>query len=215
VFWAYGLWGVEMWAMSSVLCAVRFGLVHGSGPSQRKLIISPSTIDFHMIDIIGLVEPRQVILVSVSAVMEVMGKKARKDNLITVDWHMPCSYKPFLYAISIGKLEFSHQMILKSGVFCVNFMAASSEAEIIKCGTVSGQVKDKFKETGLAKGYCEKIDCARVADPIGFLECELIDSIDSGDHTIFVGKVVNYHLAKKEKRLFHLDGRHFTTTEEY
>ena len=100
---------------------------------------------------IGLIEPRQVILVSTSAQIEIMGKKIHKENIITVDWHMPCSYKPFHYAISIGKTEFSHKLISQSHIFCVNFMPLDCKDQIIMCGRKSGHVIDKFKESGLTK----------------------------------------------------------------
>ena len=54
-----------------------------------------------------LTDPRQVILVSSRAEMDILGKKELKDNIITLAWHMPVSFNPKLYAIAIGKTRFS------------------------------------------------------------------------------------------------------------
>lgn len=156
--------------------------------------------------------PRQVILVTSRAETEIMGKKQEKDNIFALSWHMPLSFEPELYAISAGKKRFSTKLIKQSGVFCVNFMPYSFEKEVLFCGRNSGEHIDKFKESGLEKESCEKIDCARIKQASAFLECEVADEIEAGDHIIFVGRVVKSALLNDKKRVFQLSGNQFTTT---
>jgi len=152
--------------------------------------------------------PRQIILVSC--------RYKGKDNVMTAAWHMPTSFVPRLYAISIGKKRFSHDMIKKSRLFCVNFIPKELEKLAIKCGSLSGRNVDKFAVLNIKKARCKKINCPRIRTALGWLECKVVKIIETGDHTIFVGKVVYSKLAKKGKRgkrLFYCANK-FTTTLE-
>lgn len=137
-----------------------------------------------------------------------------KDNVLTLDWHMPCSFEPELYAIAIGKQRFSCNMVKNSRVFVVNFMPFSLKDEVLFCGRHSGRFMDKFKETKLTKEEAEKIDCPRIKEAIAYLECEVVNELETGDHIIFIGKVLKSELKKKEKRLLHIAGDEFITTRD-
>ncbi len=150
--------------------------------------------------------PRQVVLVTC--------RHEGKDNIITLAWHMPTSFSPNLYTISVGKSRFSHDVISNSGVFCVNFMSAKDKDAIGLCGSVSGSNTDKFKESGFEKEKCERIDCPRIKQALGFLECRVVSKVETGDHTIFVGEVLNSKLKGPGKRLYHITGNEFTTTSD-
>ncbi|MBN2330747.1 MAG: flavin reductase [Candidatus Aenigmarchaeota archaeon] len=150
--------------------------------------------------------PRQVILVTC--------RHRGKDNIITLAWHMPTSFDPRLYAISIGKTRFSHDMIRDSGNFCVNFMPAEQKKGMEHCGSVSGRNADKFEHSGFGKEECGKIDCPRIKQAIGFLECEVVDSVETGDHTVFIGKVVHSKTKGSGKRLYHITGNRYATSSD-
>ena len=160
-----------------------------------------------------IANPRQTVLITTGHDHEKpSGRIEQKDNIITIDWHTPLSFEPMLYGIVIGKNRFSLELIRKSGVFVVNFMPYSKEKEVLYCGRNSGQFKDKFKETGLTKGECRTIDCSRIKESTAYLECEIINEIETGDHIMFIGKVVNFKKNNDTKRLFHTHGDDFTTT---
>ena len=58
---------------------------------------------------------------------------------------------------------------------------------------------------------CERIDCCRIAESAGFLECELFGQFDGVDCVVFVGKVVNFNFKAGVKRLFFVGGKDYTT----
>lgn len=153
-----------------------------------------------------LTNPRQTVLVTC--------RHKGKDNIITLDWHTPLSFYPMMYAISVGKTRYSLGLIQKSKVFVVNFMSKDYEKEVLFCGRHSGRDYDKFSETGLTKEEAEKIDCPRIKEALGFLECKVVKEVEVGDHILFIAEVVNSDLKKKGKRLFHLWGDRFTTTKD-
>jgi flavin reductase (DIM6/NTAB) family NADH-FMN oxidoreductase RutF len=71
---------------------------------------------------------------------------------------------------------------------------------------------DKFVDSGFTKEDSEKIDCPRIKEAMGYVECEVIDEIETGDHIIYIGKVVHSEEKTVGQRL--LQGGHsdFTTT---
>ncbi|UCD03074.1 MAG: flavin reductase [Candidatus Aenigmatarchaeota archaeon] len=150
--------------------------------------------------------PRQVVLVSC--------RHEGKDDIIAVAWHMPTSFKPPLYAISIGLPRFSHDVIKNSGAFCVNFIADEQREMVIKCGTSSGRNVDKFREFKIAKEECETIECPKIKKVVGFLECRVVESVETGDHTIFIGEVLKSNLQGHGKRIYHIDGTRFATVSD-
>jgi flavin reductase (DIM6/NTAB) family NADH-FMN oxidoreductase RutF len=156
-----------------------------------------------------LTGPRQVVLVSSRSRMDIMGKEAEKDNIITIAWHMPVSFEPKLYAIAIGKERYSCSIIQKSKSFVVNFMPYELKDKALFCGTHSGRHTDKFRE--LEKEESDNIDCPRIKQAAAFMECEVINQIEAGDHIIFIGKVVNSQVKDISPRLFQ-DSKDFTTT---
>jgi len=158
-----------------------------------------------------LTDPRQVILVTSREEVDIMGKKQVKDNIITIAWHMPASFNPRLYAVSIGKTRFSAEVIGKSKAFVVNFIPFSLKDKALTVGTKSGTHIDKFAEAGLTREDSESIDCPRVAEALAYIECEVVQEVEAGDHIIFIGKVVNSHIKEGGKRLLQMAGGFITT----
>lgn len=161
---------------------------------------------------LALSKPSQPILVTTKGTFEVMGKKREIDNIIAIGWHMPASNDPPLYIVGFGSGQFSLSLVKKTRVFAVNFMGKDYEKELLFCGKNSGQQVDKFKETGLTPTECETIDCKYIKEASAVYECEVINEIEVGDHTLVVGKILKSHFLKDGRRLIHLGGTEFTTT---
>ena len=160
-----------------------------------------------------IANPRQAILVTSRAEVEIIGKRQQKDNIFTLTWHTPLSASPKLYGIVISKSRFSYKLISKSKVFVVNFMPAQFSENVLFCGRNTGELLDKFKETGLTKIEAEAIDCAVIGEACGYLECEVIDEFETGDHMIIVGKVLREKEGEECKRIFYSGMNRFTTTK--
>lgn len=155
-------------------------------------------------NIISLSNPRQTVLLST--------RWQKKDNIITLNWHMPVSLEPMMYAVSIGKTRYSLKLLRKSKVFVINFIPYDLKKEALYCGRYSGRKVDKFEKTGLIKEEAEIIDCSRVQQALGWLECKIKKEIEAGDSILFVAEVSKAHLRHNSKRLFHVFGDKFTST---
>jgi flavin reductase (DIM6/NTAB) family NADH-FMN oxidoreductase RutF len=157
--------------------------------------------------------PRQTILVTCREELEFMGKIKEVHNIITVAWHMPVSFDPLMYAIAIGKTRASLEIIKKSKAFVVNFIPYELKEAALTCGKLSGRHHNKFVEAKLTMEESNHIDCPKIKEAIGYLECHVVEEIEAGDHVIFVAEVTQQQLKEDKHRLFHCGGDKFKTTE--
>lgn len=83
---------------------------------------------------------------------------------------------------------------------------------IKKAMLTSGEFTDKCSTIGAHELPCQKIDCFRLKEAVGYLECEVSEEKEYGDHAMFVGKVLLSEEGPEVKRPFHVEGDKFTTT---
>jgi flavin reductase (DIM6/NTAB) family NADH-FMN oxidoreductase RutF len=147
--------------------------------------------------------------------------EAGKSNIVTLAWSMPTSFDPPLVAISVAPQRYSHKLIEKTGEFVVNVPTIEIARETLFCGRVSGRSHDKFKEAPLTALPAKRVKAPLIKECIAHLECKLVQRMTTGDHTIFIGKVLaawvnegafdNKFNPSKAKLLYHLGGDNFTT----
>lgn len=118
-------------------------------------------------------------------------------NVITVAWHTTISKKPPLFGISIAPSRYSHCLIEESKEFVVNFTSFDLVDKVNFCGTHSGRKTDKIKEAGLTLLDSKEIDTPAIKECYSHLECSLYDQKTLGDHTFFIGEVLNARFDKK------------------
>ena len=167
-----------------------------------------------MVELFDIINPRQTVVITSKGKAVVMGKEIEKENIMPIDWHMPLSLDPPKYGIALNKKSFSLKLIRESGFFIVNFMPYESAKEVCKMGRVSGEHLDKFEETLLAKAEGETLECPRMYDAVAYIECEVEDEMEVGDHVLFIGKIMHVRKVKEGKRLFHIKKDEFTTTKD-
>lgn len=90
--------------------------------------------------------------------------------------------------VQIYKSNYSHQMVYQSGAFGLNFLRKDQVQYIKDFGMVSGRDVDKLAgvpwETK-ASGSPVLQDCW------GYLDCRVVNSMDGGDMTCFLGEVLD------------------------
>jgi len=157
--------------------------------------------------------PRQTVLVTTRYEDNIMGKEILKDNVTAIDWHMPTSTEPPLYAISLKKDQYSAELIRKSRCFVINFLPFDMAEKAAKVGVqVYGKHRNKFNEAGLEKEDADSIDCCKIKGALTWLECKLVNEFETGTNSIFVGQVQRVYHNAYGKKLFHVGGDKFTTT---
>lgn len=113
----------------------------------------------------------------------------RRNGLI-VNSAQRASLVPSIPRVSlyISKPNFSHDLIYKSGVFALHLLRNDQWDLIWDLGLSSGRDRDKLSAYETVNGVS---GCPLLADCIAGFECKVINAMDTGASTFFLGEVVN------------------------
>lgn len=146
--------------------------------------------------------PEQVVIV-------IARDKKGKANPVTLGWSMFASGTPPMMAIALYKGHYSVKCIRHSKCFTIAFPSADMAAAALFFGSRSGRDTDKFAEFDCKTARAREIDSALLIDAVANFECTLQSQTVTGDHIIFVGRVVAAHRnTKRKKRLYSLAPGH-------
>jgi flavin reductase (DIM6/NTAB) family NADH-FMN oxidoreductase RutF/rubredoxin len=128
----------------------------------------------------------------------VCSKKKEKINGQIANTLFQVTSQPSTIAISINKKNLTHEYIENSRLFTVSVLSENAPLTFIgKYGFKSGRDIDKFKDVKYKLG---KTKVPIVIDySLAYIEAKVIDTIDVGTHTIFIGNVEDAEILSEEK----------------
>lgn len=121
----------------------------------------------------------------------------KKPMGLTVNSFASVSLDPLLILWSIDKRAGSYEDFIKTDKFSVNILA-SDQSDL--CMLFSSKVADRFSECDWKEST---LNLPILSDTLAVLQCETVQQVDAGDHTIFIGKVLDIQNAGKEPLLYH------------
>ncbi len=144
--------------------------------------------------------------VAIAIVKDAQGKY----NPITLGWTMITSHRPPMMAISVGHTRHSLGALRQAREFVICFPASTMSEDALFCGTKSGRDLDKLAERGTETQPATVIDGVLFADAVANFECKLESELETGDHVLFVGRVVASYVNEtgETHRLYTLDKDH-------
>jgi flavin reductase (DIM6/NTAB) family NADH-FMN oxidoreductase RutF len=122
-----------------------------------------------------------------------------QENIITVTLIHVFSFSPPLLGIGIKPERYSYGLIKEAKEFVVNIPTKELLKPTIFCGAKSGKSLDKFKETGLTKEDSLSVKTKSIKECPVNIECKVVQELDTGDRTWFVGEIVNGRIADDYK----------------
>jgi flavin reductase (DIM6/NTAB) family NADH-FMN oxidoreductase RutF/rubredoxin len=128
----------------------------------------------------------------------VCSKKKEKINGQIANTLFQVTSQPSTIAVSINKKNLTHEYIENSRLFTVSVLSENAPLTFIgKYGFKSGRDIDKFKDVKYKLG---KTKVPIVIDySLAYIEAKVIDTIDVGTHTIFIGNVEDAEILSEEK----------------
>ena len=130
---------------------------------------------------------REVIDLLTHGVYIIGVKYGSRINGMTAAWVNQVSSQPPMISVAIGKNHYTSELIPKAKSFSVNILSPAQMELARKCGFTSGRDQDKLQEeefTYQATGAPILSNCT------GYLDCELSQQIEVGDHILFIGTVI-------------------------
>jgi len=119
-----------------------------------------------------------------------------KVNGMTAAWISQVSMNPVLLMVSIAPARYTHGMIKESGYFAINVLSDGQEGLAQSFGFKSGRKFDKFQNVP----YFDAPNGSPVLkDAMAFIECKLINDFSAGDHSLFIGHVVEAKLLQSDQ----------------
>jgi flavin reductase (DIM6/NTAB) family NADH-FMN oxidoreductase RutF len=109
-------------------------------------------------------------------------------NGFTASWLMQTSFVPPLVVNCVRQDSSSHEIIKKTGVFAISFLDSNQKEIAAHFFKSRRRVGNKFEEIEFYQG--EATGCPIITEAIGYIECQVVDRVEKGDHTIFVGEVI-------------------------
>lgn len=117
------------------------------------------------------------------------------DNIITVTLIHIFSFSPPLIGIGIKPERYSFSLIKQNKEFVVNIPTKEILEAVKTCGSKSGKNFDKFADANLTKIDSLSLKTKSIKEcPIN-IECQVIQEIECGDRTWFIGRIVNGRIA--------------------
>lgn len=138
--------------------------------------------------------------------MFVLTSKAKESEAIgaaTVNWVTQTSFDPPLVAVGVKADSGSHQHIKDTGVFAVNIISQDQidlafnffKSHEREGNSIGGEVFELGPETG----------CLLLVNSPAWWECRVVGEVAQGDHTLFVGQVVEAGVRSEEQSILMRD----------
>ncbi len=124
-------------------------------------------------------------------------------NFAPVTWTTPLSSDPPLFGVCLSPTTYTHQLVLKTGEFTVNFLGEGHASLAERLGALSGREVDKVKALDLAIEAGEALSTPLLAASYAAAECLLVERHHVGDQTLLVGEV---HRIRTSPDAFDADG---------
>ena len=127
----------------------------------------------------------------------VSSKNGDKINAQLSNTVVQISPEPPIMLISVSKNNLTHEFIEKSGIFTISIISDLCEMKDVgQFGFRTGRDFDKFEKCNYKLG---KNGAPIVLDKtLGYVECDVINTMDCGSHTVFIGKVTDTEMLNSE-----------------
>lgn len=106
----------------------------------------------------------------------------------TVNWVTQASFEPPLVAVGVKADSTAHEVIRDSRCFALNVLAKGQQDLAFAFFKALEREGDSIGGQSFSSGKSGAPVFARAA---GFLDCKLVDTLERGDHSLFLGEVID------------------------
>ena len=142
---------------------------------------------------------RRRVLWTMPSGLYVVGSRAGKQrNAMTLNWATQVSSDPKLVAIGVEKSALTHDLIARGGAFSLCVIDREDRA-VVRKFTKPVEV-DEATSTMNGFAFHDGPTGAPILDmAVAWVDCRLHQQVDLGDHTLFIGEIVDAGFQKPEE----------------
>ncbi len=140
---------------------------------------------------------RRVLWAMPSGLYVVGARAGDRRNAMTLNWATQLSFNPKLLGVAIENEAFTRELIAEGGVFSLNIVDREDRA-IVRKFTKPVEV-DLQAQTLNGFRYRDGRSGAPVLEgAVAFVDCSVREAVTTGDHTLFIGEVLDAGFQKPE-----------------
>jgi flavin reductase (DIM6/NTAB) family NADH-FMN oxidoreductase RutF len=117
--------------------------------------------------------------------------KSGKANVMTAAWAGICCSAPPCIGVSLRKATYTYGNIMERKAFTISVPSEDQVKQADYFGMVSGRYVNKLSATGLTPVKSELVDAPYVKEFPLVLECRLLNAVEIGLHTQFIGEIID------------------------
>lgn len=118
------------------------------------------------------------------------GKKG-EPNLMTAAWAGICCSMPPAIGVSLRKATYTYGNLMDRKAFTVNVPSEDMVVEADYFGMATGRDQDKFAAAGFTPVRSDLVDAPYIEECAMVLECRLMQTVEIGLHTQFIGEIMD------------------------
>lgn len=127
-------------------------------------------------------------------------------NIMALSWWTYVSNNPATVAICLSKKGYSNELINLNREFSMCFVIEDLREAAMKCGQTSGRRTNKAEQFNIELQPAKIIKPQVVKHSRMVFECKVTNTVDCGDHDIFIANILNLYGNPDGKHLFSLEG---------
>lgn len=140
---------------------------------------------------------RRVLWTMPSGLFVVGSRQDDRRNGMTLNWCTQVSFEPKLIGIGVDQAAVTHELITAGGVFSVNIVDREDRAIVRKFTKPVDVDLGAMTLNGFA--FHDGVSGAPILDQaVAYVDCEVRNAVETGDHTLFLGEVVDAGFQKAE-----------------
>jgi len=112
-------------------------------------------------------------------------KKGDEKHGMIASWVSQVSHDPPLVMVAIRKNRRIHPIVKEAGAFALHVLDKHDKQVIGRFKLPSAG--ERFKG---ADCITLKTGCPVLKDMVAYMDCQLVTTLDTGDHTVFIGEVL-------------------------
>lgn len=124
-------------------------------------------------------------------------------DVMSAEWTFQVSYNPMRFIVLVYAGDATHDNILDSKEFGINFLSDDNAVLANIAGSYTGKEVNKLSSELFHTYVPKTIRAPMITQCFLNAECRLVEVLNVGDHTAFLGEVINFQVDNSKKPLLY------------